>query len=145
MTPPAASPARETTSATTTIKGQAELLFAKNLPAFNMIAEAVSDSELYESPDEQKPSGKAMLLAASTLGALGQEEVRRVEIEPFYGELSLIWRSADRRKRVKVMFAEDRGFSVYHELLANKHVAEHHLEPVASPEYLKTRLIWLRS
>ena len=94
---------------------EVEVNFALNLPAVNRIVTALTDGDLYE-PPEEKPTGKAILCAAKILGALGKEESASAEIEPFAGELSLIWR-ANGTKRVKAMFGPDGSYSVYHEQL----------------------------
>ncbi len=143
MTAPGMALARDKTSATTTMTNEVEVNFALNLPAVNRIVTALTDGDLYE-PPEEKPTGKAILCAAKILGALGKEESASAEIEPFAGELSLIWR-ANGTKRVKAMFGPDGSYSVYHEQLTARRVTEHHLQSGANVEYLRDRLAWLKS
>jgi hypothetical protein len=140
---PATAIAKEKTSSTTTIQNNAA--FVSNLGLLNKIATEVSDADLYELRDEEKPSAKAILNAANTLGVLSLEESKAAEIEPFFGELGLIWHSGGRNKRVKAMFALDGSLSVYHEQIVDKRVTDYHLQPGATVEYLQERLAWLRA
>jgi len=109
----------------------------------NRLVDALSNPDLYESKDELRPSGAAILAAADVLIHVEPQDKDSVEIEPYSGELSLIWRSG-REKRVKAMFGQEKGsYSVYHERVINSRVVEHHLEPNANHEYLTGRLAWL--
>jgi len=110
----------------------------------NMLMDVLSDVNLYESKDEPKPSGWAILAAADALVHVDVQDQKNVEVEPYSGELSLIWR-AGRDKRVKAMFGQEKGsYSVYHERMVDGKVVEHHLEPNAGRAYLQRRLAWLR-
>jgi hypothetical protein len=110
----------------------------------NMLMDVLSNADLYESKDELRPSGVAILAAADALTHVEAQDKDSVEIEPYSGELSLIWRTG-RERRVKAMFGQEKGsYSVYYERMVNGKVTEHHLEPNADHAYLKERLAWLR-
>lgn len=121
------------------------LCFALLRLSINKIADGVFNDDLYESAEERRPSGSVVVAAAATLSQLPSLERERAEIEPYSGELSLVWRSG-RTKRVKAMFGpEKKSFSVYHEHLVNGRVVEHHLRPQANDVYLRDRLAWLHT
>jgi hypothetical protein len=125
-----------TTSATSLALPQFRLL--------NKLLDAISDTDLYESADEQRPSRTAIIAAAEALAQLQAQDVDRVEIEPYSGELSLIWR-AGRDKRVKAMFGQEKNsYSIYYEQMSNGRVVEARLEPNADHTLLKDRLAWLQ-
>lgn len=111
-------------------------------PLLEKLLAALSNPDLYES-DEPKPSPSAILAAAEALGQLEPQDVERVEIEPYSGELSLVWR-AGRTKRVKVMFGQEKNsYSIYYEEMLNGRVVDGRLEPNANHTFLKDRLAWL--
>ena len=116
--------------------------------AMNKIADRVFDDDLYESLEERKPSISTMVDAAIALSGLSPQDRKAVQIEPFSGELGLVWASG-RAKRVKAIFGPERGaYSVYHEHMLNGRVVDHHLEPqldVEDPSYLRQRLAWLHT
>lgn len=113
--------------------------------AVNRIVDALRDLDLYESEDELKPSPQAIVAAAGALIALSPQDAESVEIEPYSGELSLIWRAGG-NKRVKAMFGQERNsYSVYYERMAGGRVVECHLRPNADNSYLVDRLTWLHT
>jgi hypothetical protein len=130
-------------SATETIKHENDPAFNWSVRMVNRLVDVLSNPDLYESDNEPRPSGAAILAAADALVQLEARDKDNVEIEPYSGELSLVWR-AGREKRVKTMFGQEKGsYSVYYERMLNGRVVEHHLEPNASHEYLRGRLAWL--
>lgn len=132
-------------SATSPFKDRQEVSFALRFGLLNKIADAISKADLYESVEEPRPTTFAVIAAANALRHVSAQDVERVEIEPYSGELSLVWR-AGRNRRVKAMFGQERdSCSIYHEQLEGGRVIQHHLEPNASHEYLRNRLTWLRS
>ncbi len=131
-------------SASSPIGSTENLSFVLMHRSLNKIADEVFNDDMYESTEERRPSTSAILEAALVLSQL-PSEIDRVEIEPYSGELSLIWKSG-RAKRVKAMFGpEKKSFSVYHEQLMSGRVVEHHLRPQANDTYLRDRLAWLRT
>jgi hypothetical protein len=132
-------------SATDSVKRADSPDFGWHVRTVNMLMDALSNLDLYESNDELRPSGAAILAAADVLVHVEPEDRDIVEIEPYSGELSLIWR-AGREKRVKAMFGQEKGpYSVYYERMVDGRVTEHHLEPNADHTYLKERLAWLHA
>jgi hypothetical protein len=132
----------ERTSATTTTRNAGEGLFL-NFRLVNKVMDALCDVDLYESPEELKPTGSAIIAAANTLKNMSPESIENVEIEPYSGELSLIWKSG-RDKRVKAMFGQEpKSYSVYYEKMANGRVVERCLNTNATDNYLRDRLVWL--
>jgi hypothetical protein len=132
------------TSSTTTLKNTKQVWFAKSSPWINRVIDAVSDVDLYESAEERKPGTTTIIAAAALLADLSALDARSVEIEPYSGELSLIWRIG--HSRVKATFGMNaESFSAYHERIAGGHVIENHLEPNASKTYLNDRLAWLHN
>jgi hypothetical protein len=116
----------------------------QNFRALNKLMDAVSDVDLYES-NEPKISPSAIIAAAEALEQLTPQEVDKVEVEPYSGELSLIWR-AGRDRRVKAMFGpEKNSYSVYYERMFNGRVVEHRLNANADHAFLKDRLAWLEA
>ncbi len=119
--------------------------FIWNFRLLNDVIDAVCDVGLYESKDEQKPGAWAIVAAASALNYVARQDRDSVEIEPYSGELSLIWR-AGREKRVKAMFGHEKNsYSVYYERLVGGLVVERHLERNADHAYLTGRLAWLHT
>jgi hypothetical protein len=117
---------------------------ALSSPWLKKLLDALSDGDLYESDEELKPSPSAILAAAEALGHLRAQDADRVEIEPYSGELSLIWR-AGRNKRVKAMFGQEKNsYSIYYEEMSNGRVVDGRLEPNANHTLLKERLAWLQ-
>jgi hypothetical protein len=116
-----------------------------NFRLLNKVTDALCDVDLYESKDEPKPSGNAIITAANALMNLLPEDVDNVEIEPYQGELSLIWKTTT-NKRVKAMFGPAKNsYSVYFEQIVDGHAIQSHLEPSADHNYLRERLTWLHS
>jgi hypothetical protein len=127
-----------------TATSSGDSLVLQNFRALNKLLDAISDVDLYES-NEVKISPSAVIAAAEALEQLTSQEVDKVEIEPYSGELSLIWR-AGRDKRVKAMFGpEKNSYSLYYERMLNGRVVEQRLEPNANHAYLKDRLAWLQA
>jgi hypothetical protein len=117
---------------------------ALSSPWLKKLLDALSDADLYESDAELKPSPSAILAAAEALAHLQPQEADRVEIEPYSGELSLIWRTG-RNKRVKAMFGQEKNsYSIYYEEMLNGRVVDGRLEPNADHTLLKDRLAWLQ-
>lgn len=116
-------------------------------PAFyfaNVLMNQVADRELYEEESEPRPSAAAIATASLALAQLDEKFREAYEIEPFWGQLSLVWRS-DQGKRVKATFGGNGAFSVYHEQLRQGRVIDSQLETLSSDpiSYLKERLAWL--
>ncbi|HZV89699.1 MAG TPA: hypothetical protein VFF95_19275 [Candidatus Binatus sp.] len=133
------------TSATPSQKGNGGDGYFWNFRLLNKVTDALCDVDLYESKEELKPTGSAVITAANALINLPPQDVDSVEIEPYQGELSLIWRAAT-NKRVKAMFGQAKNsYSVYYEQMADGHVIQSHLEPNADHNYLRERLTWLHS
>ncbi len=131
-------------SASSPIGSSENLSYALMHRSLNKIADEVFNDDLYESTEERRPNTSVILEAALVLSQL-PSEIDRAEIEPYSGELSLVWRSG-RTKRVKAMFGPGKkSFSVYHEQLVNGRVVEHHLRPQANDAYLRDRLAWLHT
>jgi hypothetical protein len=107
---------------------------------------AVGDRTLYEDVLEPRPSIGAVVSAAVTVSRLNERFQEALEIEPYWGELSLIWRSG-REKRVKATFDDDGRFSIYYEQMIGGHVTDSGmLTPQNNySENLTNRLAWLRS
>jgi hypothetical protein len=131
-------------SATETIKHENDPEFVWSVRIVNRLMDVLSNPDLYESNAEPRPSGAAILAAADVLIQVEPQDKDSVEIEPYSGELSLIWR-AGKEKRVKAMFGQEKGsYSIYYEQMVEGRVTEHHLEPNANHIYLRERLAWLR-
>jgi hypothetical protein len=136
---------REATSVASPIKSAEEVRFAVMHRFFNKMVDAVYDQDLYESDEEPKPRPMTIIAAADALSTLSPEDVNTVEIEPYSGELGLVWKSG-RTKRVKAMFGPGRdAYSVYYEHMLNGHVVEHHLQSDPDHGYLRQRLAWLHT
>jgi hypothetical protein len=137
---------RQGTSAASPITADDEpLQFAVMHRLLNKVIDAAYDEELYESEQELKPRPAAIVAAVQALATLSDQDADTVEVEPFSGELGLVWKSG-RSKRVKAMFGPEREFySVYHERMLNGRVIERHLEPHPDHGYLRQRLDWLRT
>src|SRR5271168_2203631 len=106
----------------------------------NRFLEAVHRDELYESDAEERPSEFALVTAANALSFISLRELDGIEIEPYSGELSIIWREG-RDNRVKAMFGRAKdSFTVYHEQMAHGRVVERHLETSPDSNYLRNRL-----
>src|SRR5713101_5790548 len=113
------------TSATTNIKSNDEIYFISSFRLLNKVIDAICDVDLYESREELKPSACAIITAADALNHVSVQDVDSVEIEPYSGELSLIWK-AGRNKRIKAMFGpEKNSYSVYFERMVDGRVVEH--------------------
>jgi len=139
---------REGISATSVINTAEQIRFAGIYRLVNKVADAAFDSDLYESVGEERPSPSAIVAAVEALASVSFQEANNVQIEPYPGEVGLVWKSG-RNKRVKAMFGpEPHSYSVYYEQMVNGHVVDHHLEPHIEPsnhDYLKQRLAWLRT
>jgi hypothetical protein len=112
--------------------------------SLNRVVDAVSTPEAYED-GEQIPSASVILAAASALGNVAEKEITNVEVEPYFGEVGLIWKNG-RNKRVKAIFGPDKQeYSVYHEKMVDGRVVEHIIRPNSNGEYLQDRLAWLKT
>lgn len=112
-----------------------------NIGAFNKLVDAVSDPDLYENDDEQKPRLALVHRAADILSSVSLENA---EVAPSYGEINVTWKANG--LRVKATFGPDPDlFYVYREGFENGHVAYSHMEENASPAYLQDSLQWLAS
>jgi hypothetical protein len=132
-------------TASSPIGSTEDISFALLHRSLNKITDKVFEDDLYESAEEQRPQASALVSAALALSFLSLQDMDTVEIEPYSGELGLVWKSG-RTKRVKAMFrAKDEYFSVYHEQMIGGRVSEHHLQPNADNDYLRNRLAWLRT
>ena len=112
----------------------------------NRIMASVADRTLYEDVSEPRPSSEAVASAAVTLYKLSADYRDELEIEPFWGQLSLIWRSGH-EKRVKATFGGDGRLSIYYERMADGHVVD---SGMLTPQNnftnnLGNRLAWLKS
>ena len=136
---------RQGISAASPIKDAQQVRFAVMHRFFNKMVDAAYDSDLYESKDEPRPRAMTIIAAADVLSTLSAQDVNSVEIEPYSGEVGLVWKSG-RTKRVKAMFGPERdSYSVYYEQMLNGRVTEHHLEPNPDELYLRQRLAWLHT
>jgi len=112
----------------------------------NRLMEAVGDRSLYEDIHEPRPGAGAVVTAAVTLSRLNDRFRDTLEIEPFWGQLSLVWRSG-RERRVKATFGGDGRLSIYYEQMIDGRVIDSGMD---TPQdnftgHLANRLIWLRS
>jgi hypothetical protein len=139
---------REGVSTASPIKTADDVRWAVMRGMINKLTDAVYDADLYESDDEAKPRLGAIIDAAFTLASLPSRDAAAAEIEPYSGELGLVWKSG-RAKRVKAMFGQERNsYSVYFEQMLNGHVVDHHLEPhldIDDNSYLRQQLAWLHT
>jgi hypothetical protein len=112
--------------------------------SLNRVVDAVSTLEAYED-GEHAPTASVILAAASALGHVAEKEVSHVEIEPYFGEVGLIWKNG-RNKRVKAIFGPAvQACSVYHEKMVNGRVVEHEIRQNSNSQYLQERLSWLKN
>lgn len=104
----------------------------------------LGDRSIYEDDTEPKPSRDALVTAAFILSGLSDHFRNNCEIEPFWGQLSLIWRSG-LEKRVKATFGGDGTLSIYHERMAGGRVVDSGMEVTHGPagSVLAERLAWL--
>jgi hypothetical protein len=107
------------------------------------ILRVLGDRDFREDESEPIPNSSAVADAAMILARLDEQRRNDFEIEPFWGQLSLIWRSGA-GKRVKATIGGDGSFSVYHERMADGRVVESELvNPQNRVGYLNERLAWL--
>jgi hypothetical protein len=133
-------------SATTAIyRGCADIQMRMNLRLLNKLADAVFNADLYESAEEPKPSPDTVLAAVTVLGDLTSQKADEAEIEPYFGEINLIWKTG-KSKRVKATFRPNaKSYSVYYEEMQDRRAVQHNLRPNADINYLQDRLSWLTS
>jgi hypothetical protein len=114
-----------------------------NLRLLNKLTDAVFNADYYESADERRPNADTVLAAVGLLGDLNNQRADDAEIEPYFGEINLIWR-AGRNKRVKATFKPNaKSYSVYSEEMRDRRAVEHNLRQNADINYLSDRLNWL--
>jgi hypothetical protein len=108
----------------------------------NHLLDALSDAALYEQ-GEPKPSPETIALAANVLSRVEDRYRNNTEIEPYWGQLSLIWRTG-REKRVKATFGGD-SVTVYHEEMIDGRVIDSGMETLRGSDTreLSARLAWL--
>ena len=110
----------------------------------NRIMQTVGDRSLYEDDTEPQPNTNALVAATIALSKMDELFRDSCEIEPYWGQLSLVWRSG-REKRVKATFGAEGTLSIYHERMAEGKVVDSGMEIVQDDvaRHLANRLAWL--
>ncbi|HLJ90507.1 MAG TPA: hypothetical protein VKZ53_27105 [Candidatus Angelobacter sp.] len=113
-----------------------------NLELLEKILAAVVDDDLYDTPEEQRPSITTITRTAAFLNnALPVEYLQHLEIDPSSGKINITWRDRQLGRRVKVTFL-DYSISLYHEQKNNDCKAEYDLLRLVRAEDVNYWVRW---
>lgn len=113
---------------------------------FDDIDRAVTDEDMFEGPEEPRPTSQTIERAKELLRGSGRAmnggQIPPCRVSPYYGELDFTWNKENRLLRLMV-FSDDRRPLLYWQADGGETLTRGDSEEVNTPEQIVGRLKWL--
>jgi hypothetical protein len=110
------------------------------------IDRVVSDEDMFEGPDEPRPTNqtiaRAKALLAAVNGGMAGSFIPSCRVSPYYGELDFTWNRDNRLLRLMV-FSDDRPPLLYWQTDGGETLTLGDSREASNPEQIVERLKWL--